>query len=193
MVSVITGGTPAQYGEATGGIINITTKGASRIFEGGAELVTSQFLDAYGYNLFGFNLQGPLIRGKKDSTNKSTSLLGFFLAGEVLYEKDNNPFATGVYKAKDDVLANLEANPLRPSGTGFGSYQNGAFLRASDIEKINAKIKAPSKGINLSAKIDVKSTKNTQITFGGSASYNNNIAYVHDFSLLNYNNYPQTI
>lgn len=189
-VTVITGGTPAQYGEATGGIINITTKGASRIFEGGLEMVTSQFLDAYGYNLLGFNLQGPLIKGKKDS---KSSLLGFFLAGEILYEKDNYPFATGVYKAKDDVLANLEANPLRPSGTGFGSYQNAAFVRLSDLEKMKSKIESPSHGINLSTKIDVTTTENTQLTFGASASYDNSIAYIHDYSLFNYKNFPQSI
>ena len=42
-VQVITGGLPAQYGDATGGIIQITTRGASREFGGGVEFLTSQF------------------------------------------------------------------------------------------------------------------------------------------------------
>lgn len=37
-VSVIMGGLPAQYGDATGGVINVTTKGPSRIFGAGVEL-----------------------------------------------------------------------------------------------------------------------------------------------------------
>jgi outer membrane receptor protein involved in Fe transport len=51
-VTTIVGGTPAQYGDATGGIISITTRGPSkRIFSGGLEVVTSEVLDPYGYNL----------------------------------------------------------------------------------------------------------------------------------------------
>ncbi|NCU32890.1 MAG: hypothetical protein EOM23_08170, partial [Candidatus Moranbacteria bacterium] len=86
-VTVITGGLPANYGDATGGVVNITTKGASRTFGMGAELVTSKFLDAYDYNLLGLFMQGPLLKGR-DST-QNTALLGYFLAGEFSYEKDN--------------------------------------------------------------------------------------------------------
>ena len=40
-VSVITGGISAKYGDVTGGIISITTKGPSNKFYGGIEYVTS--------------------------------------------------------------------------------------------------------------------------------------------------------
>ena len=40
-ITVITGGVPAQYGDATGGIISVTTKGPSQNFFGGVEYVTS--------------------------------------------------------------------------------------------------------------------------------------------------------
>ena len=68
-VSVMTGGVPANYGDATGGIISITTRGASRFYFGGVEAVTSGFklgentygLDNYGYNLFEGVLSGPLL------------------------------------------------------------------------------------------------------------------------------------
>jgi len=83
-VTVVTGGTPAEYGEAVGGVINITTRSGSTELSGGLELVTSQFLDPYGYNLLGFSIQGPLFRSKKD-TNRS--IFNFFLAGELSYEK----------------------------------------------------------------------------------------------------------
>ena len=56
-VSVILGGVPAQYGDATGGIINITTKGPSRQFGGGLELQTSQFLDPYGSHRVGYTVR----------------------------------------------------------------------------------------------------------------------------------------
>ena len=85
-VEVILGGHPAKYGDATGGIISVTSKGPSRKFFGGFEYMTSEGFHPYGYNLLGFSFTGPLIRipDKKDTTGKKTNtLLGFFLAGEL--------------------------------------------------------------------------------------------------------------
>ncbi len=190
-VTVITGGLPAQYGDATGGVVNITTKGASREFGMGAELVTSKLLDAYDYNLLGLFIQGPLLKGR--DTTKETSLLGFFIAGEFSYEKDNSPFANGLEVASDEYLAYIEENPLRPTGLGFGSFQNAQFVRPENFEHLKAKIESPSRSANVSAKIDVRTTSTTNLTFGASINYNNNIAYIHDYSLFNYKNYPQVI
>ncbi len=190
-VTVITGGLPASYGDATGGVVNITTKGASREFGAGVELVTSQYLDAYGYNLLGFNIMGPLIRGR-DST-RSTSLLGFFLAGELSYQKDTRPFQGGLYKATDDYIAYIEENPLRPTGLGYGTFQNLQFMEDENLENIKAKIEAPARSVNLSGKIDVRTTNTTNLTFGGSLNYNNSIVYQHASSMFNWNNYPQSI
>lgn len=191
-VSVLTGGIPARYGDATGGIIQITTRGASRQFGAGAELLTSEFLDPYGYSLLGLNVQGPLIKGK--DVNK-TSLLGFFLAGELLYERDPRPFATdiGVWKANDDILEYLDTNPLRPDPYGFGAFKNSEYIRTSDLKQMKSKINANNKSVNLSGRVDVRTGPTTNLAFGGSLNYNDEIAYVHDYSLFNYNNFPQVI
>ncbi len=55
-ISVVTGGLAAKYGDATGGVISITTKGAARETQGGIELVTSKFLDPYNDNLIGLKI-----------------------------------------------------------------------------------------------------------------------------------------
>ena len=60
-VEVMLSGTPAMYGDVTGGIINMTTKGPSRTF--GAGLEVEQSLDGYGHTRVGVNAQGPLIKG----------------------------------------------------------------------------------------------------------------------------------
>lgn len=190
-VTVITGGLPAQYGDATGGVVNVTTKGASREFGMGAELVTSQLFDAFDYNLLGLFMQGPLLKGK-DST-KGTALLGFFLAGEFSFEKDSRPFANGLWTAKEDYLYEIEESPLRPTGLGFGSFQNAQFVREDNLQNIKAKTDAPNRSVNLSAKIDVRTTNTTTLTFGGSLNYSNNITYIHDYSMFNSKNYPQVI
>ena len=44
-ITVVTGGVPAKYGDATGGIISVTTKGPSSRTNGGLEYETSSLFD----------------------------------------------------------------------------------------------------------------------------------------------------
>jgi outer membrane receptor for ferrienterochelin and colicin len=187
-VTVVTGGLPASYGDATGGIVNITTKGPSREFGAGLELMTSQYLDAFGYNLLGFNVQGPLIMGK--DTNAESSLLGYFISGELSSVKDESPSIIGSYKVNDSRLAELEITPLRPSGTGFGAFLNSEYVMKSDLDKMKAKENALSQGANLSGKIDVRTTATTNLTFGGSLDFSRAHAWVYGYSLFNNKNNP---
>ena len=185
-VDVVLGGVPAQYGDATGGIINVTTKGPSRTFGAGVELETSELLDAYGYNRLGININGPLFSKKDEFGKKSTALLGFFLAGDFNYNRDGEVIGTDIYKAKDGYLSNLENNPLRAAPGGFGTYQNALFTRQSDLEKIKTTQNTGSYNISLSGKIDIKTTETINLTFGGSyfASDENNFSYFN--SMFNY-------
>ncbi|NVO03739.1 MAG: hypothetical protein HXX09_13665, partial [Bacteroidetes bacterium] len=79
----------------------------------------------------------------------------------------------GTWKANDDLLAQLEKEPLRPSGTGTGTFLNSEFVRndGTQLENIKSKENAGSQGIDLSGKIDVRTTPNTTLTFGGSLNY----------------------
>lgn len=183
-VSVILGGVPAQYGDATGGIINVTTKGPSRQFGAGIELQTSQYLDKYGYNRAGLNMQGPLLWNK----DRTTSLLGYFLAGEFEYNKDGRPTANGVYKLKDDALAKLEATPLRPSGTETGSFPSSAYIRMNDLELMKTTQNTTNYSANFSGKLDVKTGPNINLSLGGSYNYENKREFNFSNSLFNYNN-----
>lgn len=182
-VSVILGGVPAQYGDATGGIINITTKGPSRKFGGGLELQTSQFLDPFGSQRVGLNMTGPLFMNKE----KTEALLGYFVAIDYTYHKDGATLPLGLYKVNDAKLAELEKNPLRASGTGSGTYQNVEFVRMSDLESIKTTLNTNGYNINASGKLDVRTGKNTNLTFGGSYASNagNNFSLYN--SVFNYN------
>ena len=182
-VDVILGGTPAQYGDATSGVINVTTKGASRQFGAGLEMETSQFLDAFGYNRLGFNVMGPLIKGKDKN---GTALLGFFIAGDGYYRKDGALSAVGHYYAKDDVLANLEKNPLRPTGTGSGTFVNGSFLRNDDLEKLNYSKNTESWNVNLLGNISIRTTETITLTLGGAYNRSHRNAFSYGGSLLNF-------
>ena len=182
-VSVYLGGLPAQYGDARGGIINVTTKGPSRTFGGGLELESSQFLDAYGYNRLGFSVQGPLIKGKKEG---ATSLLGFFISGDLNYRQDSRPTANGVYVANDETLQNLENHPLVPSGASSGgTFYAGEYVRQSNLDLQKATPNTSRYGANLSAKIDVRTTNTTSLTFGGQFNYDDGRVFTYSQSMFN--------
>nr|MBA3987197.1 TonB-dependent receptor [Flavobacteriales bacterium] len=169
-VTVIMGGVPAQYGDATGGIISITTRGASSTYFGGVEAVSSQLTDKFGYNLLGYTLSGPLMMRKdpQDSTRKKP-LVGFFLSGEFKAEKDPRPSAIGSWKTNDQTMQDLRNNPSVPFGNGL--FPSGEFVRTSDLERIDARQNVATRGAVIAGKIDINTSDNTHLTLGGTMDY----------------------
>ena len=197
-VSVMTGGLPANYGDATGGIISITTRGASRFYFGGIEAVSSGFklgektygLDHYGYNLIEGIVSGPLLMKKDSAGNKTDPLLGFFISGNFTNVVDSRPITGNQYRLTDTARARLVANPLRPTGNGFGAFYNTDFLNANDLEEVKFRQNVPTTNFSLAGKIDVNVGPNVNLTFGGSGSYNRNLSGSWAGSLMNYDNNP---
>jgi len=198
-VSVVTGGIPAKYGDATGGIISITTRGPSNVYYGGVELLSSGFyvgkdkdvnigLDPYGYNLLGFNVSGPLLKtwDKVDSVKKTR--LGFFLAGELTHIKDGSPSGINMYKVGDALLDSLKKQPLRSTGTGAGSFENTEYIGLGNLESIKARENVTSKGMKLSGKIDVTTGPNVNLTFGGNLDWSTYNDYSFGDAMFNYDN-----
>ncbi len=181
-VSVILGGVPAQYGDATGGIISVTTKGPSRKFGAGVELQTSQFLDAFGYNRASANLNGPLIKGNDDDV----ALLGYFLAGEVIYRGDNYPSATGVYQIKDEKLKELKDNPLMLLSDGQSVGYSAYHVRKDDLVHQKSANNNDDMKVNISGKIDVKTSPTMNLSFGGSYSRNMSTPFNFGNTIFNY-------
>ncbi len=204
-VSVLTGGMPAQYGDATGGIISITTKGAARKISGGIELLSSggiklndkndYLLDQQGYHLIGVNLSGPLlsVKDKSDPEGKAKRpLLGFFLSGEVNYVQDPRPSAIGYYYVNEDKLAQLRANPIIRNPTG-GSFLASEFVRQSDLEFTRQRKNVPSRGVVASGNIDLYTTPNITLKVGGSIDFNDRKIPDYTNSMFNYSNNGEEI
>ncbi len=190
-VSVVLGGLPAQYGDATGGVISITTRGPQSTFFGGVEAISSQLTDKFGYNFLGFSVGGPLL-SKSDGNGGKKPVLGFFLAGEVVSEKDPDPSSVGVWKVKDSKLKEIEAKPLIKGSQGT-NYFSGEFLTYDNLEKVKTRQNVASRSIRLSPKIDFKPTNNLNITLGGTWDYNNRHDFIYDYAMLNPANNPQAI
>jgi len=205
-ISVITGGTPAKYGDATGGIISIVTKGASRNFFGGIELATSKFLDPYNSNIIGANLSGPILTRKivdpdnPDNVRKE-SLLGFFVAGEYQFDEDHRPSAVGFWKVKDDILDSITRTPFLRKGGSDVILPTAAFLQANDFENVKTRQNVAFGRVMLNGKIDFQPIKSLVFTLGGSyqtnrgnyleRNYKNLLSGSASSGILNYNNNMQ--
>jgi outer membrane receptor protein involved in Fe transport len=202
-VKVFTGGIPAKYGDASGGIISITTKGAAETTHGGLEILTSGFdvgnttigFDKYNFNLLAANLTGPLIRIKDKSDpegKKKRSVVGYFLAAELRYQKDRDPSAIGMWKVKDDVLDNLRANPVRRNPIG-GTDLAAEFISGSQMELVDAKQNTPYQGIVANANFDFVTTPNITLKLGGSIDHNVRNEFSFNNSMFNYDNNIQDV
>ena len=154
-MTVVTGGVPAQYGDATGGIISIVTSGPSRITRAGMEIQTSKFLDPYNWNLAAFNLSGPIWR-KKDEDR--TPILSYLITSEYNYKGDYDPSAIGVPVLNDGVLESLQQSP---SQFFINDYANGqpSYLDPDATYNLNS---ADTLGANSWTIGDTYQTKSSQ-------------------------------
>ncbi|NDG52318.1 MAG: hypothetical protein EBY39_04715 [Flavobacteriia bacterium] len=191
-ITVMSSGLSAMYGDATGGIISVTSKGPSNQLYGGAEVVSSHMFDDYNYGLLGFGLSGPIYKEIKEDGSKGRAILGYFLAGEFRNIDDASPSAVGVWKIKDDKLEELKENLFvavpNQQSSSIGLLSNATFLRADDFENVQAKMNTNSSGFNLSGKLDFKPTLKTNLTLGGAVSHSVDHPFVYTYSLLNWQN-----
>jgi hypothetical protein len=195
-ISVVTGGVAAKYGDATGGIISVTTKGPTSKYFGSVEAVTSQFLDPYGYNLGGLMLSGPIWTKDVDGSDRQRTVAGFLFSGEVQHVQDPGPSAVGVWRAKDDVRDSIAQNPLRVIPTNSGIpviYQNAEFLGEDAFKNVDRRPNAERLSFNLAGKLDFQPIKNLNFTLGGTMDYRNQRLYSYGNSLFNSDNNGQQI
>lgn len=189
-MQIITGGIEARYGDVTGGIISITTKGPSNKFSGGLEMETSQYLDPYGYNLINGNLTGPILKNKEGE-----SILGFRFFGQYRNINDDTPSSVGTYRANDALIDELEANPtLQFNGTTFPSAEfvtDRGLDNPARVELLETNPNNTDRDINLSGNIDARISKNVDVAFSGSYfDSKNQFSVGRAWELYNWRNNP---
>ena len=160
-LQVITGGMEAQYGDVTGGIISITTKGPASAFTGGAEVESSKYLDNFSNTLAGVNLSGPILKNKQGH-----SILGYRFSGRYTDQLDDNPSSVPLFQVKPEKLLELEANPIISSQGSF--LVNADYLKQDDVNSLSTRPNERYKRIDVTGKLDARLNKAIDLSFSGS-------------------------
>ena len=190
-ISVITSGIPARYGDASGGVISITTKGPSAKTRG--EIGAEHSIDGYNHNLLYFNVTGPLIKQKIDSVNKK-SVLGYSLSGQYLYDEDNNPTYDKNYVVKADKLAQIQNQPLVLSVTSSGApvFRSATeFVRLGDLETQKKRVSADYNNARLVGRVDYQLSDNMNLGIGGNVNFVRTKRYTRSYTLFAPQEMPQ--
>jgi hypothetical protein len=190
-IQVITGGTPAQYGDFIGGAISITTKSPTKNWNRSFEYTTSSpftgYLDNSQYNELQVGVSGPIKIENKGKEDKERVILGFSLYGSGIYTLDSRLSATDLYKVKDSKLREMEQNPLVPQ-QGGGFIPAGEYLTKSDLEKVDYRQNASSYRFNIQGNFNYQPTNNVNVRLGYQAEYSDGKLYSYATSLTNYDN-----
>lgn len=190
-VQVLTSGLPAKYGDALGGVVNITTKGVSQDLRGGVLLEHS--VDGYNHNLVNLNLSGPLVKKTVIDSNSyggvdtfKKPILGFFLAGDLWYDEDRRPSYNGNYAVKDDVLNDLKATPLVavPNQNGVPVPRNSSeFVTKDDLYITKKRQNADVLEGRVNGRLDFQLADNLNLSAGGNFNYTRTKNYNRIWSL----------
>jgi len=78
-ISFQIGGFEAKYGQAQSGIVNVTTKSGGSLYSIYGDVLTSEFTDDFGYNLYTLNIGGPFIPRYSKHTFFFSAERGWFL------------------------------------------------------------------------------------------------------------------
>lgn len=152
-LQVVTGGLGAEYGDVTGGVISVVTKGPASEYHGAIEVENSHGLDAFGWLLAQANISGPIVR-KKMANGSRRTLVGFRLSGQYWSQKDDDPTALPVYRIRPDLRENLSNHPLR--------LENGTLISAAEqmtndsMEVLKYRPDEDRRDIDITSKLDFR-------------------------------------
>jgi len=190
-VAIITGGIPAQYGDALGGIISYTTKNAASKLSGSLQAESSSPFDGYNYNLLSGSISGPLLKSK-EYTNASGAIIaprttvGFFSALQFTSLSENDPSPYGYTRLTKDSADALQRSPVvAVQGGSFASRAN--FFNGSAFEKKDARLNNNSFSLVYNGNFDFQPSENVLITLGGQFNFSQgkNTSYLNLFNTGN--------
>ncbi len=168
-ISVITGGTPAKYGDATGGIVEVNTLSGADHYFGSIQGLSSTLFDPFHYNDANFVVGGP-IWCKKDSAHNKHVILDFIFGGEYSYTRDQNPTFGGTNFVDPTDLAAIQANPLTINPSA-GFTRSAEYITSNEIDQQSWHQNNAQDILQFNGKINYHLSDNVKITVGGSYQF----------------------
>lgn len=179
---IITGGLPAQYGDAVGGVINTTTRGPSGTFFGNAEILSSSLFDDYDYNLAAVTYGGPLWKNAKGQP-----IVGFLFSAEFEYSGEPRPTNIPYVEVDSDVLTDLENNPLSVNPSGQNVFYRSEFVTEDQLSDAQSRKNTYSNQLRLNGNVQIKTSRTTNLTLGGRWIYSDDKVGSYFNHIFNYN------
>jgi outer membrane receptor protein involved in Fe transport len=179
---VITGGLPAQYGDAIGGVINTTTRGPSGEFFGSFEYLTSVPFDDYDYNLLAATVGGPILK----KGNKT--IIGFLAAAEYRFQVEPSPQPVPYIKLDENLLNEIQENPLVVDPSGNSVNSRSLFVTEQDLTDINARPNNNDNQLRFNTTLQFRTSKSTSFNLGGRLVYENDMRSNYLNHVFNYEN-----
>lgn len=173
-LEVMTSGISAKYGDVSGGVVNITSRGVSQKMTG--QLRVQHSIDGYQNNLASFSIAGPIYKKtiKDGEYTRKKPVLGFSLSGDYYNDKNRYPSFYNQYVAKDEVLNKIQANPLKiitdNTGTPIYNYASN-YITKEDLVQVKIPKNNALEEVRMSGKLDYQLTDNMHIVAGGSLNY----------------------
>lgn len=185
-IDIIQSGIPAQYGDFTGGAINITTKGPSRFVGRSAEVISSSQWDPYNFNQVELSAVGPLWIKNKGGGTEEYVKLGYVVAGNLNYTVDPSPGYGGFYVVNDETLDEIVQNPLTANPNGPGLIPRSSLLTADDLVLEKARRNVERLAGNFNGKLEFQPNKNSTLALFGSYNYSEGKNFQYSQYLMNY-------
>lgn len=183
-LEVMTSGIPAKYGDVTGGVVSITSRGVAKKMSGNVRL--QQSVDGYNNRFASFSIAGPLLKKKVDSVTKKP-ILGFALSGDYYDDRNRYPTYDKQWVLKDEALNRINANPLRVlsdnSGARIYNYESN-YVTFADMEQRKIQPRNRTRDARLNAKVDYQINDNMRIIAGGMGNYVRDDEYSRTLSLM---------
>jgi hypothetical protein len=174
-LQVFSSGIPANLGDATGGVVSITSKGLTNKLKGNVQAQHS--VDGYNQNLVNASFTGPLVSRMRDGVKQP--ILGFLAGIDYQYDQDDNPTFIKNPVLKSDVLKRLQDNPLTLVNTSNGNVllPSSNQVGTNDFVLQKQQLNNSTSTVRFNGKLDYAVNSNINVTAGGSFNYNNSQVY----------------
>jgi outer membrane receptor protein involved in Fe transport len=166
-ITTFSSGIPARYGDASGGLVTITTKGATSRTMGSLQYEHS--VDGYNSNQLTLNLSGPLLR-KKDSFGNRRPIVGYNITADGIYTEDSDPSFTPNYYATEETIQQVSNQPLvviQDNGNVRSDFATN-YLRDSNFTTSKKRKNADFYRGQLAGKLDFNLSENISVRVGAS-------------------------